>query len=253
MTSCHDDAPPGEHAAPAGQLPPHTSHPRHRSRRSHHNPISLRSRSLQRRSPQRQPDTHASHGSTSWYSSGWDTDKSQKSSSRRWNQSWGHAPQGHSMGQAQLQHQQHRQLEQSGQATVLATAAVMAAAALLIPDRPQQYKHGPCPGTCRSAPHTPSQPGSFPQPPPPALDDTEDQDPPSPSHPGSQWLDLWRSVMDTAKTDPLRIPTPRELGELDPFPALGTNQGPFEEPTPCLATFACRRTAHHGRDRPHSI
>ena len=33
-------------------------------------------------------------------------------------------------------------------------------------------------------------------------------------------VDLWRSVMDTAKTDPMRVPTPRELGELDPLPAL---------------------------------
>ena len=80
------------------------SHPRHRSRRSHHTPISPAHAPLgagppQRHSPaprtkdpQRAPDTHASHGSTSWHSCGWDTDKSQKSSSHRRKI----APQGHS-------------------------------------------------------------------------------------------------------------------------------------------------------------
>ena len=84
------------------------SHSHHRSRRSHRNPISLRSRSPRRRSsprhspapkttaPHRASQTHTSQGSTSWRTSGWDTDKSQRSSPRWWNQSWGHQPQSHS-------------------------------------------------------------------------------------------------------------------------------------------------------------
>ena len=84
-------------------------------------------------------------------------------------------------------------------------------------------------------PPTPAPAAAFPTPPPrPApsqpspqhpLDDIEDLDPPPSeaelnTNSDNRWLDLWRSVMDTAKTDPTRVPTPRELGELDPLPAL---------------------------------
>ena len=71
------DTPPGGHAAPAGHIPPHgpTTAPGGRTR-LHIEPTS--------------------QGSTSWRTSGWDTGKSQWSSPRWWNQSWGHPPQSHS-------------------------------------------------------------------------------------------------------------------------------------------------------------
>ena len=46
--------------------------------------------------------------------------------------------------------------------------------------------------------------------------------------------------MDTAKTDPMRVPTPRQL---DPLPALDISTMEHEEPGPCLATFTCRPLA----------
>ena len=91
MTSRHGDAPPGEHATPAGQRPPHTpaTVPGDLTTPPFPSAHSPQRRSPQRQSPaprtkdpQRAPDTHTSHA--------------QKSSSRRRNQSWGHAPQGHS-------------------------------------------------------------------------------------------------------------------------------------------------------------
>ena len=123
------------------------------------------------------------------------------------------------------QHQQHRQLEQSGQATVLATAATWATNAPPIPCQPQQRQHAPYPCTRGGFPNPPPRPAP-PQPSPQhPSDDIEDLDPPPSeaelnTNSDNRWLDLWRSVMDTAKTDPMRVPTPRELGELDPLPAL---------------------------------
>ena len=216
------------------------SRPHRRSRRSHHNLISLRSRSPRRRSsprrspapkttaPHRAPQTHTSQGSTSWRTSGWDTDKSQRSSPRWWNQSWGHQPQSHNASSwGKHRHSTSNTGNWSSQDKRQSW--------------PQQHpRHQPQAPSCAghnnaSTPPSPAPAAAFPTPPPrPApphpspqhpLDDAKDLDPPpSKAEPGTnsdnQWLDLWRSVMDTAKTDPMRVPTPRELGELGPLPAL---------------------------------
>ena len=152
-TSRYGDTPPAEHAAPAGHIPPHgptapgdrtatpspSAHappgagppndtPPHPGPRLHIEP--------RKPTPPKVP-----------LPSGWDTDKSQWSSPRWWNQSWGHPPQSHSTSRCD-KHRQHRQLEQSGQATVLATAATWATTTPPIPCQPQQRQHERVPSQC---------------------------------------------------------------------------------------------------------
>ena len=138
------------------------------------------------------------------------------------------------------------------QAAGASAAAAPATQATGAQSWPQQHpRHQPQPPSRAghnnaSIPPSPAPAAAFPTPPPrhapphPSpqhpLDDAEDLDPPpSEAEPGTnsdnRWLGLWRSVMDTAKTDPTRVPTPRELGELV---QNGTDQDHFEEPEPAL-------------------
>ena len=104
--------------------------------------------------------------------------------------------------------------------------------------QPGQQPHPPSRAGRNNAsmPPTPAPAAAFPTPPPrPApsqpspqhpLDDIEDLDPPPSeaelnTNSDNRWLDPWRSVMDTAKTDPMRVPTRNSPRELEAASSLG--------------------------------
>ena len=178
------------------------SWPHHRSRRSHRNPISLRSRS--RRSAN--PHLPRFHFLAHFRTSGWDTDKSQRSSPRWWNQSWGHPPQSHSTSRwGKRRHSTSNTGNWSSQDKRQSWPQ----------QQPGQQPHPPSRAGRNNAsmPPTPAPAAAFPTPPPrPAPPQ------PSPQHPLDDIEDLdprRQSSTQTPTTGGLiygEASTPRELG-----------------------------------------
>ena len=214
----------------------------HHSRRAHHSTVSLRSRSPRHRSHHRHSPaprattshrpTHTTHDSTSWRTSGKDSNKSQWSSSHWRNQSWGHPPQNKNrwdMHHHGASHTAHRNNQDKRSSWSLQHHGQQPHPTSRTGHHNTSLPPHPAPAAAfTSTPPPPPRPTlATPHPPQPPFDDTDDLDPPpseadinATTTSDNRWLDLWRNVMDTAKTDPLRVPTPRELGELDPLPAL---------------------------------